>query len=147
MLIIPGLKVADADPAPMTPAEETRCFQPAKLNTFLGLAQFLQLGKRPVGGIAALFLGRINQLSQMTPVKNRNAIFDAGVLPAGVAGIRTYAHHIALVLTGGPKRRIPDVRTADVGWIIERVGHRAQNFVLVVRWKNIGIFLRLLFAA
>src|SRR5215813_5981932 len=98
-------------------------FQLRTLNTFLGLAQFLELGKRLISGAAALFLCRLNQLIEMATVEKSNAIFDAGILLVDVARVRPHANYIALFSTGRPKHGIADIRTAHVGWIIQRVRH------------------------
>src|SRR5262245_1494012 len=105
---------------------------PLPLDAFLGLAQLFELRKRPIGGIAALFLCRINQLIEMATVENSHAILDAGILPVDVARIRSHADSIAFRLADSPKRRIADGRIAHIGWIVERFGHRVQYLVLVV---------------
>jgi len=55
------------------------------LNTFFGLAEVFKFGKRLIGGVSTLFFRSINQLVEMTAIKNSDPILRAGVLTADVA--------------------------------------------------------------
>src|SRR6478672_10267299 len=116
-----------------------------RLFAFLGLTQFLELGKRLVGSVSALFFRCVNYLVEVTAVENGDAVRNAGVVPVEVPGIEPHADQITLFLPRQSDERVGDGGTAYVGRIIKRVGQCDQDLVLVVGRKDIRILFRLLF--